>query len=147
MWHLNTGDHIDRFDCIFTNKVSWYHDSNWRERHWQVRNMFQYNDDVIEDTLTNNVNDLKRAYFIICVLIWHEWCHKWSKNCIHFRGSWVHPQVLVGFVLLDHKLYVYVLEIVVCPFVLFPLVIVLSVLRFTDSDYLFGMFKLFFEAL
>jgi hypothetical protein len=31
--------------------------------------MFQYNDDVIEDTLTNNVNDLKRAYFIICVLI------------------------------------------------------------------------------
>jgi hypothetical protein len=33
---------------------------------------------------------------------------------------------------------------VVCPFVLFLLVIVLSVLlRFTDSDYLFGIFKLF----
>jgi hypothetical protein len=33
--------------------------------------------------------------------------------------------------------YVYVLKIVVCPFVLFLLAIVLSVLlRFTDSDYL-----------
>ena len=30
----------------------------------------------------------------------------------------------------------YVLEIVVCPFVLFLLAIVLSVLRHTDSDYL-----------
>jgi hypothetical protein len=33
---------------------------------------------------------------------------------------------------------------VVCPFVLFLLAIVLSVLlRYTDSDYLFGIFKLF----
>ena len=30
-----------------------------------------------------------------------------------------------------------------CPFVLFLLAIVLSVLRFTDSDYHFGIFKLF----
>ena len=30
-----------------------------------------------------------------------------------------------------------------CPFVLFLLAIVLSVLRFTDSDYPFGIFKLF----
>jgi hypothetical protein len=37
----------------------------------------------------------------------------------------------------------YVLEIVVCPFVLFILSIVLSVLRYTDSDYPFGVFKLF----
>jgi hypothetical protein len=36
-------------------------------------------------------------------------------------------------------------EIVVCPFVLFLLAIVLSVLlRYTDSDYPFGIFKLFF---
>ena len=35
----------------------------------------------------------------------------------------------------------YVLQIVVCPFVL--LVIVLSVLQFTDSDCPFGIFKLF----
>ena len=38
----------------------------------------------------------------------------------------------------------YVLWIVVCPFVLFLLAIVLSVLRYTDSDYPFGIFKLFF---
>ena len=36
-----------------------------------------------------------------------------------------------------------ILWIVVCPFVLFRLVIVLSVFRFTDSDYPFGIFKLF----
>ena len=32
---------------------------------------------------------------------------------------------------------------IVCPFVLFHLGIVLSVLRYTDSDYSFGIFKLF----
>ena len=38
----------------------------------------------------------------------------------------------------------YVLLIIVCPFVLFLSVIVLSVfLRYTDSDYLFGILKLF----
>ena len=40
------------------------------------------------------------------------------------------------------QFYVYVLQIVVCPFVLFLWAIVLSVLRFTDSDYPFGIFKL-----
>ena len=44
---------------------------------------------------------------------------------------------LVGFVLPDLQFYMYVLQIVVYPFVLFPLAIVLSVLlRYTDSDYL-----------
>jgi len=55
----------------------------------------------------------------------------------------IHPQFLVGFVLLDLYFYMYVLLIVVCPFVFFLLAIVLSVLRFTDSDYPFGNFKLF----
>ena len=46
--------------------------------------------------------------------------------------------------LLGLQFYMYVLQIVVCPFVLFPLAIVLSVLlRHTDSDYPFGIFKLF----
>jgi len=40
----------------------------------------------------------------------------------------------------------YVLLIVVCPFVLFRLVIVLSVLRYMDSDCPFGIFKLFLLA-
>ena len=45
--------------------------------------------------------------------------------------------VLVGFMLLDLWFYMYVLQIVVCPFVLFLSAIVLSVLlRYTDSDYL-----------
>jgi hypothetical protein len=37
-----------------------------------------------------------------------------------------------------------VLQIVVCHFVLFLLAIVLSVLRFKNSDYPFGIFKLYF---
>ena len=49
-----------------------------------------------------------------------------------------------GFVLLDLQFYVYVLQNVVCHFVLFLLAIVLSVLRqFTDSDYPFDIFILF----
>jgi hypothetical protein len=40
-------------------------------------------------------------------------------------------------------MYMYILQIVVCPFVLFILAIVLSVLRYMDSDYPFGIFKLF----
>ena len=48
----------------------------------------------------------------------------------------------MGFVLLDLWFYMYVLEIVVCPFVLFPLAIVLSVLlRYADFDSPFGIFK------
>ena len=40
----------------------------------------------------------------------------------------------------------YILYIVVCPFVLFLLAIVLSVLlRYTDSDYPFSIFKLFVQ--
>ena len=56
----------------------------------------------------------------------------------------VHPRFLLGFVLLDLQFYMYVLQIVVYPFVLFLLTIVLSVLlRYTDSNYPFGIFKLF----
>ena len=52
--------------------------------------------------------------------------------------------VLVGFVQLDLWLYVYVLLIVVCLFVLFLLAIVLSVLlRYTDSDYLWNLHSVF----
>jgi len=51
-------------------------------------------------------------------------------------------------VLLDLQFYVYVLQIVVFPFVLFLLAIVLSVLlRFRDADYPFGIFKLFLHEL
>ena len=56
------------------------------------------------------------------------------------------PRLLVWFVLLDFQFYLYVLQIVVCPFVLFLLAIVLSVLRVKDSDYPFGTFKLFLKG-
>ena len=56
------------------------------------------------------------------------------------------PRFLVGCVLIDLLFYMYVLLIVVCPFVPFLLAIVLPVLlRYTDSDYPFGIFKLFFH--
>ena len=67
------------------------------------------------------------------------------KLFLPFRSTSVHP-VLVGFVLLELQCYVYALQNVVCPFVLFLLTIVLSaLLRFTDSDYPFGIFKLFLQ--
>ena len=48
------------------------------------------------------------------------------------------------FVFLEIYFLCSVLYIVVCPFVLFHLTIVVSDLfRFTDSDYPFGIFKLF----
>jgi len=71
----------------------------------------------------------------------HDGCHYWSRNCLPF------PVFIPGFqwgsccsIL---SFLCNVLYIVVCPFVLFLLAIVLSVLRFTDSNYSFGIFKLF----
>ena len=57
------------------------------------------------------------------------------------------PRFQWGFELLDLQFYVYVLQIVVCPFVLVCLVIVFSALRFTDSDYHFGILKFFLNLL
>ena len=66
-----------------------------------------------------------------------------NVQAIQWPKEKVHSRLLVGFVLLDLQFYVYVLQIVVCSFVLFLLaIIVLSVLRFTDSHYPFGIFKL-----
>jgi hypothetical protein len=69
--------------------------------------------------------------------------HWWSRNCLLFQGTWA-PRFLEWFVLLDLKFYVYALLIVVCSLVLLLLVIVLSVLlRCRDSNYPFGIFKVF----
>ena len=48
-----------------------------------------------------------------------------SQCAIH---TLIHPRFSVGFVLLDLQFYVYILQIVVCSFVLFLLAIVFSVL-------------------
>ena len=73
--------------------------------------------------------------------------HQWSRNRLPFQSTRVHPRFVVGFMLLDLQFYVYVLQIAVCSFVLILLAIVLCVLlRFTDSDYPFGIFKLFLQS-
>jgi hypothetical protein len=51
---------------------------------------------------------------------------------------------VVGFVLPDLLYYVYVLLIVVCPFVLLAMVLPL-LLWFADYEYPFGIFKFFFK--
>jgi hypothetical protein len=61
-------------------------------------------------------------------------------------NEWVHSRLLVGFMLLDLRFYMYFLQIIVCPFVPFLLAIVLSVLWLTDSDYSFGIFKFFLDV-
>ena len=66
-----------------------------------------------------------------------------EQELLPFRITRVHPGFWWGSC---HSIFSFmcsVLQIVVCPFVLFRLTIVLSVLRFTDFDYLFGIFKLF----
>ena len=84
--------------------------------------------------------DLSPVFF----LDQHNRCHQLSWNCLSFRSTCVHPSFLVRFVLLDLQFYVYVLQIVVCPFAICHLAVVLSVLlRFTDYDYPFGIYKFF----
>ena len=57
------------------------------------------------------------------------------------------PLVSSGVRVTRSSVYVFVLQIVACSSVLFLMAIVLSVLRFTDSDYSFGIFKLFLNVL
>jgi hypothetical protein len=61
-----------------------------------------------------------------------------EQELLTLRSTWVHTRFLVGLL--------YFFWILVYHFVLFLLVIVLSVLlRYTDSDCPFGIFKLFLE--
>ena len=66
-----------------------------------------------------------------------------KQELLTFRSTRVHPRFLVWFVVLC-VVFCGVLQIVVCVFVLFLLAIVLSVRRFSDSDYPFDIIKLFF---
>ena len=69
--------------------------------------------------------------------------HTRSKNCLPFQSTWFYPLVFSGV----HVARSLVFNAMFCRslFVLFLLAIVLSVLlRFTISDYPFGIFKLFF---
>ena len=63
-----------------------------------------------------------------------------DRNCLPFRSTRVHLLLLVGFVLFDLQFF-YVCFVDRC-LSFCPLSIVLSVLRFTDSDCPFGILKL-----
>jgi hypothetical protein len=72
---------------------------------------------------------------------------KWSRACLPIRSTWVHSRFFVFFIGV-HVTRSLVLCVMLCTsislFVLlyfFLLAIVLSVLRPTDSDYPFGIFK------
>jgi hypothetical protein len=66
---------------------------------------------------------------IIIIIKWHQF--RYDPNYVH----------------LEKKILCNVVFIVVCPFVIFILTIVLPFLLFTASDYLFGIFKLFFQEI
>ena len=67
-----------------------------------------------------------------------------AGTAYHSRVHEFNPRFSVDFVLFDHLDFC----VMFCRslFVLFPLAILLSVLRFTASDYLFGILKLFFAG-
>ena len=50
----------------------------------------------------------ERSGFNQCSLRFALQCHQWSRNCLPFRSTCVHPRFLVGFMLLDLQLYMYV---------------------------------------
>ena len=71
-------------------------------------------------------------------------CHKWSRSCLPFQSTWVHHLVFSG-VRVIQSLVLYECFVDCClSFSTYLLAIVFSFLpRYTDSDYLFGIFKLF----
>ena len=71
-----------------------------------------------------------------------------SRNCLPFQRTTIHLRFLVGFVLLNLKMFLYIVffrYMLIC--FAFSSAIVLSVLGFMVSDYLFDIFKLFFQNL
>ena len=63
--------------------------------------------------------------------------------CFTFWNTQVNSQILWGSCCLIFSFLCSVLYFIVCPFVVFLVAIVLSVLRFMASDYPFGIFKFF----
>jgi hypothetical protein len=88
-----------------------------------------------------------RQYLVLCQFNSHNCvcslhlCEATQKSfwLLQFQPNW-HTCLLMNRQSLSRY-------IVVCPFVLFLLAIVLSVLRYTDSDCPFGIFKLFLKAI
>ena len=87
-----------------------------------------------------------RKHFLVLssFLTYHRVCNQINTTGVTCGAGITYPSGAheFTFVLLDLQFYVYALQIVVYPFVIFRLAIVLSVLRFTDSDYSFGILDL-----
>ena len=67
-----------------------------------------------------------------------------TQHYLPFQSSWVHPRFLVGFVLLDlNFICIFCWSLFVLLYFFFWPLCYTSVLRYTDSDCPFGIFKLF----
>ena len=94
---------------------------------------------------TSVFSNVYLLYIQLFVTILTRWVSLVEQKLLTLPEYPSSPPVLVGFVLLDLQFYMYVLQIVDCPFVLFLLAILLSVLLpYTDSDYPFGIFQRLF---
>ena len=78
------------------------------------------------------------------IMILHVFIFQYPNKLLILPEYLSSPHVSRGVRFTRSLVFMYVLLIVVCPFVLFLLAIVLSVLLpFTDSEYPFSIFKLF----
>ena len=78
-----------------------------------------------------------------CGLTVTGWVSHMEQELLTLPGHMSSPRFVVGPWCSIFSCLWNILYFIVCPFVLFLLVIVLSVLRFTASDYLFDIFKPF----
>ena len=66
-----------------------------------------------------------------------------GRNYSSFPGASVHSMYLTGFTLLNLQFYMKCFVDYCLSFCLFLVAVVLAILRFTASDYTFGILKLF----
>ena len=93
-------------------------------------------------SLAYHMSIISHCHWFHCeiLIILVRW-HQWSRNCLPFWSIWVHPWFLAG---LCYSIFSFMSMFCRSLFDLFLLAIVLSVLlQLTDSDYTFGIFKLF----
>ena len=115
---------------LLTDFVSLYH-----KKHLVWNQQFNQNQTLMEQSLDGPLSKLCPA-----IALSHQDGHH-SAVALLLKAALIQVS---DYRLLGASGLCNVLQIVVCPFVLFLLAIVLSVLsRFTDCDYPFGTFKLF----
>ena len=112
----------------------------------------QSNMNFIYQFYEQRVNIRQSLFCLICTIILSNSINSWSHNFYFYRilipfsnlQSILIPGFQWGSCDLISSFMCNVLQNLLCPFVFFLLAIVLSVLlRFTDSDFTFGIFQLF----